>query len=65
MHEPDVPFAADRATRVEWTLERGEGGGTTLHLRESGFRTEEHFGQNDQGWTHELGELTRLIEASA
>ncbi len=65
MHEPDVPFTADAATTVEWTLEPREGGGTTLHLRESGFRTDKHYEENDRGWTAELGELTQLLAAAA
>ena len=36
MHEPDVPFTADAATTVEWTLEPREGGGTTLHIGSAG-----------------------------
>ena len=63
VHEPDVPFDAAPATRVEWTLVAREDGGTTLLLRESGFRTELHHRQNTDGWEQELGELTSLLAA--
>lgn len=63
VHEPGVAFADAPATRVEWTLRPRDGGGTVLHLRESGFRTDEHFRMNTQGWTDELGELADLLAA--
>ncbi len=62
VHEPGVPFTEAPATRVEWTLAERPDGGTTLHLRESGFRTDEHFGQNTEGWAEELAELHALLE---
>ena len=64
IHEPDVPFDAATATRVEWTLEARHDGGTTLTLVESGFRTELHHQQNSEGWTSELGELSDLLKAA-
>lgn len=48
-------------TTVEWTLEARDGGGTTLHLRESGFLTPKDREDNVGGWTHELGELAELL----
>jgi uncharacterized protein YndB with AHSA1/START domain len=63
VHEPDVPFSETAATRVEWTLTEDRPGRTTLHLRESGFLTEKHHGQNDRGWDEELGELVALFLA--
>lgn len=62
VHEPGVSFDDAPSTRVEWTLTARKDGGTTLHLRESGFRTDLHFGQNEEGWTEELGELVALVE---
>ena len=61
VHEPGVPFSSAPATRVEWTLTEREDGGTTLRLRESGFLTDKHHGQNDQGWDEELAELVDLV----
>lgn len=63
VHEAGIPFDDAPSTRVEWTLRAREGGGTVLRLRESGFRTEEHFRMNTQGWTEELGELANLLAA--
>ncbi len=61
VHEPDVAFDDAPSTRVEWTLTRREDGGTTLLLRESGFRSDLHHQQNTDGWTEELAELSGLL----
>ncbi len=61
VHEPGVAFEDAPATRVEWTLRAAPDGGTTLHLRETGFLTNLHRGQNDEGWDAELGELSELL----
>lgn len=61
VHEAGVPFSEAPSTRIEWTLSERDGGGTTLYLRESGFRTDEHYGQNVDGWNEELGELVELL----
>ncbi len=61
VHEPGVAFDDAPSTRVEWTLMPRPDGGTTLHLRESGFRTELHHQQNTEGWTEELGELRAFL----
>lgn len=61
VHEAGVPFDDAPSTRVEWTLTSREGGGTTLSLRESGFRTDLHFRQNSEGWVEELGHLEALL----
>ncbi len=63
VHEPDVAFKEAPATRVRWTLTPRDDGGTTLHLLETGFRTDLHLGQNDEGWDAELGELAELLRA--
>jgi uncharacterized protein YndB with AHSA1/START domain len=63
VHEAGVPFDEAPATRVEWTLAARDDGGTTLRLRESGFRTDLHHRQNTDGWDEELGELTTLLAA--
>lgn len=61
VHEAGVSFDEAPSTRVEWTLSARENGGTTLFLRESGFRTDLHHRQNTEGWTEELAELTALL----
>lgn len=61
VHEPGVAFEAAPHTTVEWTLTSRDDGGTTLHLRESGFLTDLHHSQNDGGWNEELGELVALM----
>lgn len=63
VHEPDVAFSDAPATRVEWQLTDRKDGGTTLFLRETGFLTDLHRGQNDGGWDEELGELIALLAA--
>ena len=62
VHEAGIAFDEARSTRVEWTLESREDGGTTLFLRESGFRTDLHHQQNTEGWTRELAELVMLLK---
>jgi uncharacterized protein YndB with AHSA1/START domain len=47
---------------VEWRLERREDGGTTLHLRESGFTDAKAREGNEEGWTEELAELRALLD---
>lgn len=64
VHEPGVPFDQAPSTRVEWSLTPRAGGGTTLHLRESGFLTDLHQQENTGGWDEELGELARLLGGS-
>ena len=63
VHEAGVAFDDAAATRVEWTLAPREGGGTVLHLRESGFRTDTHHQENREGWKDELAELEALLAA--
>jgi uncharacterized protein YndB with AHSA1/START domain len=62
VHEPGVPFSDAPATKVEWTLVERDDGGTTLHLRESGFRTDLHLRQNTDGWGEELEQLHELLK---
>jgi uncharacterized protein YndB with AHSA1/START domain len=61
VHEAGVAFEDAPATRVEWVLERRDDGGTTLRLRETGFRTDLHHQQNTHGWDEELAELVGLV----
>ena len=61
VHEPDVAFDQAPATRVRWILTPRDNGGTTLHLLETGFSTDLHRGQNDEGWDAELGELAQRL----
>ena len=51
------------STKVEWELTAREDGGTTLRVRETGFDSEKHHGENTSGWTHELGELVEYLAA--
>lgn len=61
-HQANTPLAdSAETTRVEWTLEPRDGGGTRLHLRESGFATLRHRQDNDGGWTAELAELEAYL----
>lgn len=62
-HEAGKPLDETPSTLVEWTLKPRPGGGTTLHLRESGFRTEKHRQDNDGGWSAELAELVAHLGA--
>jgi uncharacterized protein YndB with AHSA1/START domain len=55
--QPDKPLAETDTTLVEWTLTPREDGGTTLHLKETGFKSEEARSDNDGGWDAELGEM--------
>jgi uncharacterized protein YndB with AHSA1/START domain len=57
----DTPLDDGPHTRVEWTLEPRDDGGTTLALRESGFVRVEDRAQNISGWEHELGELVEHL----
>ena len=58
---PDVPMDESHTTLVEWTLTPREDGGTTLHLKESGFEHEKSCQENDSGWDSELGELVVFL----
>jgi uncharacterized protein YndB with AHSA1/START domain len=55
------PDASESPTLVEWWLEPRGDGGTTLRLRESGFRHDGHRAENETGWTEELDELVALL----
>ena len=59
--KPNVPLDGTHSTLVEWTLTPHEGGGTTLHRKETGFATEQSRSENDGGWDAELGELLELL----
>jgi uncharacterized protein YndB with AHSA1/START domain len=61
--DPDVGLGATPNTVVEWLLTRRDDRGTILHLRESGFGTEELRQGNDDGWDKELGELIEYLAA--
>lgn len=58
------PSVAESATLVEWWLTARDDGGTTLRMRESGFRFDTHRTGNEEGWTDELGELVALLQAA-
>ena len=59
--EPNTALEDAGTTTVEWVLEPGSDGGTTLRLRESGFARVEDRSENDAGWDAELGELVALL----
>jgi uncharacterized protein YndB with AHSA1/START domain len=59
--DPDVPLGETVITTVEFRLEPGEDGGTTLSVRESGFVREQDRAGNDTGWDKELGELAEYL----
>ena len=56
------PVGGRDSTLVEWWVEPGEQGGTTLRVRESGFADPRHRAGNDEGWTEELAELVALVD---
>ncbi len=58
----EKPSPEESETLVEWWLEPRADGGTSLRLRESGFRFEKHRAGNEEGWTAELGELVQLLD---
>jgi uncharacterized protein YndB with AHSA1/START domain len=62
--EPDVPLAdAVQPLLVEWVLQEREGGGTDLHLMESGFTGPKKYADNTEGWTDEvLPLLVKLVD---
>ena len=47
----------EAVTLVEWTLSARPDGGTTLHIRESGFAEERHRMDNTEGWDEETAQL--------
>jgi uncharacterized protein YndB with AHSA1/START domain len=63
--EPGIELEEGHRTTVEWTLEPRSDGGTTLHLRESGFVDPASRDQNDQGWDKELRELVEYLQGGA
>ena len=52
-------------TVAEFNLREREGGGTVLHLRESGFVSEEDRQGNDGGWDNELAELAEYLRTQS
>ena len=59
--EADKKLSETDTTLVEWTLTHRDEGGTTLHVKEGGFRTEEYRSGNSGGWDAELGELLTFL----
>jgi uncharacterized protein YndB with AHSA1/START domain len=66
--EPKVDYSKEPMTLVEFRLEDAEGG-TMLTLVESGFdrvpahRRAEAFRMNEQGWTEQMENIRRHVEA--
>ena len=60
--EPGKPLSETDTTLVEWTLYPRQGGGTTLRLKESGFKNEKYSLGNDAGWNAELAELLSYLD---
>jgi uncharacterized protein YndB with AHSA1/START domain len=66
--EPEVDYSKEPTTLVEFELEDAEGG-TKLTLVESDFdriplhRRAEAFRMNDQGWTEQMQNIRRHVEA--
>ena len=67
--EPNVDYAAEPTTLVEFRLEE-KNGGTTLSIVESGFdriplsRRAEAFRMNDGGWTEQMSNIERHVSQS-
>ena len=59
--DPEKSLENTESTRVVWDLGSLEGGGSTLHMRESGFTSEEAREENVGGWIHELGHLREYL----
>lgn len=59
--EPDRRLSETNTTTVEFRLERNAGGGTTLHVRETGFVRDADRRDNDEGWDKELAELRAYL----
>jgi uncharacterized protein YndB with AHSA1/START domain len=68
--EPGVDYSAEPRTLIEFRLEP-RGSGTVLTLTESGFdsipadRRAEAFRMNDNGWTQQMENIRRHVEAGA
>jgi len=66
--EPTVDYSKEPTTLVEFKLDEAEGA-TRLTLIESGFdrvplhRRAEAFRMNDQGWTEQMENIRRHVEA--
>src|SRR5690606_18694096 len=60
-----VVAAQSHHTTVTWTLAPTEGGGTRLHLQQSGFRSDsaQEFGGAKAGWRQMLAKLQELLAA--
>ena len=57
---PGVPFdEATEVLRTEWAILPREGGGTDVHLLETGFRGPKNFGENTTGWDTDVEPILR------
>jgi uncharacterized protein YndB with AHSA1/START domain len=61
--QPDTALAeVHQPLLVEFGLEERDGGGTTLHLMESGFIGPKKYAENNEGWDEILPLLVQLVD---
>ena len=66
--DPKVDYSEETPTLVEFRLEPGAGGGTILHVKESGFskipeyRRAEAFRKNTDGWAAQLENIQEHVD---
>jgi uncharacterized protein YndB with AHSA1/START domain len=53
--------AADQVLRTEWAIEARGGRGSTLWLLETGFRGEQDWAMNEEGWARDLFPRIRAL----
>jgi len=69
-HDPSLDYAREPTTLVVFELADAEGG-TLLTITESGFdalslaRRAQVFGQNEQGWDHQVRNLERYVSQAS
>jgi uncharacterized protein YndB with AHSA1/START domain len=58
--QPGVAFEdSGEVLRTEWAILPAAGGGTDVHLLETGFRGPKNFGENSQGWDGDVEPVLR------
>ena len=67
--DPKIDYSSEPTTLVEFRLEAIQGGGTALYLTESDFaaipphRRFEAFRMNERGWTEQMANIERYVDA--